>query len=153
MAGATGLLAEAAGLGTRPYATLADLEAAAGGAERLLQLTDLHADGLIDPEAAQRAQGRADALIDSYASVRYAVPISSPSQAIIQTAADETVFQLKVRRGAATEQDQQERDLRLQWLEALSQGCVGPSDPPPPKSSAVTSKAARSGRDVSREYR
>ena len=132
-----------------PYTTTDDLAAAVGGAERLVELADWDADGVPDASALTAAQAKADALVNSYAAMRYAVPIAAPSNAIIQVAADETIFQLKLRRGAATELDLTERDVRARWLERLSEGKVRPSDPPPRPSSAVASHRGPSSRDVS----
>lgn len=133
-----------------PYATMQDLEHAAGGAHKLVELADLDHDGVVDGAAIAAAQAKADGLIDSYAAQRYAVPIASPSAILVQHAADEAVFQLRLRRENVTERDVQERALRLQWLESLSQGKVRPSDPTPAKSSAVVNRYAPSDRAVSR---
>lgn len=133
------------------YATMQDLEHAAGGAGRLLALSDFDGDGVIDAAAVEAAQAKADGLIDSYAARRYAVPIDTPSAVLVQCAAEEAVFQLAFRRGMATEQDLGERELRIQWLESLAAGKVRPSDPAPRKSSAVVNRHDPSRRAVSRD--
>jgi len=133
------------------YSSLDDLEKAAGGHERLIQLADWNGDGSIDLDVIAAAQAKADALIDSFAAIRYAVPVRDPSPALVQISADEVVFQLKLRRQMVAEADVTERDFRFQWLEKLSMGKTRPSDPPPPKSSAVKSRATESMRAVSRE--
>jgi phage gp36-like protein len=133
-----------------PYASRQDLECAAGGADRLTELADWNRDGVADDDAIEKAQAKAEGLIDSYAALRYAVPIAAPSQVMIQHAAEETIFQLKLRRGMVTQADADERVVRLEWLDRLSQGKVRPSDPAPPKSSAVRNGYKASQRAVSR---
>lgn len=133
-----------------PYTTIQDLENAAGGAARFVQITDWDGDGFPDADAIAAAQARADGLVDSYAAKRYAVPVREPSAALVQVAADETIFQLLVRRGQASDIDREERDIRIAWLDALSEGKVRPSDPAPRRSSAVADRYRSSERAVSR---
>lgn len=134
-----------------PYTVTQDLEQAAGGAARLVELADWDGDGEADAAALAAAQAKADGLIDSYAAMRYATPIASPSAILVQQAADEAIYQLKSRRGMVTAQDVEERTARMEWLEQLSKGRVRPDEPLPPKSSAVAARHSISNRAVSRE--
>lgn len=61
------------------YSVLADLQQAAGGAQRLVQLTDWDSTGKVDATKMQNAIGEADALIDSYLVKQYLVPLSGVS--------------------------------------------------------------------------
>ena len=134
-----------------PYATQAQIESAAGGAVKLVQIADWNADGLVDAGAITFAQEAADAWIDSFAALRYAVPIASPSRVVQQFAAQEAVYQLKLSRDAVDEHDDKERELRVEWLKLLSQGKVRPSDPAPAASDAVRAEVCVNNREVSRE--
>lgn len=133
------------------YTTTPDLEAAAGGADRLVQLADWDGDGVADASVLASAQSTADSIIDSYAAIRYAVPIESPSAAIVQHAAAEAIYWIRSRRGMLTEDDVRQKELRDKWLDQLSRGRVRPSDPTPPDSTAVKAARRVSTRDVSRE--
>ncbi len=138
------------------YATQTDIERAAGGNARLKELADWDNDGAIDAAAIEQCQKAADGYINSFAAVKYAVPVQSPSDTLVQFAAQECVYQLKLNRGALTEKDEDERKVRLDWLKMLSKGQVRPSDPAPPKSDAVRSETVdirTSWRDELEGYR
>ena len=119
------------------YASQSDIETAAGGAVRLVELADWDADGVADATAIAAVQAATDGWIDSYAAVRYAVPVASPTDTLIQVAAEECVYRLRQRRGMASEGDEQRHKEREAWLVHLSKGLVRPSDPAPAKSDAV----------------
>lgn len=133
------------------YTTTADLEAAAGGADRLVQCADWDGDGEVDATVLASAQAAADGLINSHAAKRYAVPIEEPSDVVVQHAAAEVIYLLRARRGMLTEHDVELKKTRDVWLEALGKGQVRPSDPLPAKSSAVRTSHRSSSRDVARE--
>lgn len=132
------------------YASQSDIETAAGGAARLVELADWDADGTADAAAIAGVQAATDGWIDSYAALRYAVPIESPTATLVQVAADECVYRLRQRRGMVGEADEQRHKEREAWLVHLSKGLVRPSDPAPSKSDAVRSKVVVNNRDVSR---
>lgn len=134
-----------------PYASRKDLEHAAGGLAKLVQLADRNGDGVPDDDYIAGAQAKAEGVIDSYAGKRYRVPIANPSNVLVQMAADETIFQLALRGNGPTQDQTDDRELRHQWLKDLSEGKVTPSDPPPQKASTVRSRYVRSARAVSRE--
>ncbi len=134
-----------------PYATQAQIQAAAGGLEKLVQLADWNKDGAVDAEAIAFAQDAADGWINSFAAVRYAVPIENPTSTLVQFAAAEAVYQLRLSRKALDQHDEEERARRLEWMKLLSAGKVRPSDPAPAKSDAVRSQVVVNDRDVSRE--
>lgn len=69
------------------YATEADLVARHGSA-LLIQLADRDGSGAADPDVIAAALASADALIDSYLSGRYAVPIAAPPPLIRDIAVD-----------------------------------------------------------------
>jgi phage gp36-like protein len=133
-----------------PYATQSQIQDAAGGAERLVEIADWDNDGAVDAAAIAHGQNAADGWIDSFAALRYAVPIEDPSDTLVRFAAQEAVYQIKLSRGAVTETDETMRKVRLEWLGLLSKGKVRPSDPAPATSDAVRSKVIVNTRDVSR---
>jgi len=59
-----------------PYSSLADVEQAAGGAARMLQLADWGNNAAVDQDVVARAIVSADALIDTFASKLYHVPFN-----------------------------------------------------------------------------
>lgn len=134
-----------------PYASQAQIEAAAGGADRLVELADWDADGVADPEAIAAVQDEVDGWIDGFASLRYATPIENPTQTLVQTAAAECVYRLRDRRGMVNDRDEARHQERLEWLKLLNSGRVRPSDPAPAKSDAVRAKVVINNRDESRE--
>ena len=100
------------------YASQSDIETAAGGAVRLVELADWDADGVADATAIAAVQAATDGWIDSYAAVRYAVPVASPTDTLIQVAAE-------VRLSAATAArhglgGDEQRHRREAWLVHLS---------------------------------
>lgn len=133
------------------YASRKDIEHAAGGAVRLVQLADWDGDGVADDDVIASARDKAEGIIDSYAAMRYAVPVARPSRTFVQLAAEETVYWLRERRGRLDDTHHLARDLRLQWLVQLAKGRVRPSEPLPPKSRAVVNRYGKSRRAVSRE--
>lgn len=134
------------------YATVHDLENAAGGRDRLVQIADRDGDGEPDAALIAAAQAKAEGLIDSYAGKRYSVPVANPSAMLIQIAAEETIYQLLVRNPpGVTDDDRDERDRRLDWLKDLATGKVVPSDPLPAKSPTVRAGYHPSKRAMSRD--
>lgn len=134
-----------------PYADQTQIQNAAGGADRLLELADLDHDGVVDAAVITAVQAATDGWIDSYAALRYSVPIANPTDTLIQVAAEECVYRLRQRKGMVPEGEAERHKEREQWLVHLSKGLVRPSDPAPAKSDAVRSAAVVNNRDESRE--
>lgn len=134
------------------YATQTQMEVAAGGAARLVELADWDNDGTADAAVISQCQAEVDSMIDSYAATRYAVPIEDPSLALQSIAAGAYVYWLRQKRSLVSEEHKLEHDERTAWLVRLSKGQVLPSDPTPTKSSAVKSAWVDRGTDdVSRD--
>jgi phage gp36-like protein len=134
-----------------PYATQAQIQAAAGGAVKLVELADWDGDGVVDAAAIAFAQEAADGWIDSFAAGRYAVPIATPTNTLVQFAAEEAVHRLRLSRKVVDQDDKDQRELRVEWLKLLQAGKVRPSDPAPAKGTAVRSQVVVNDREVSRE--
>lgn len=134
------------------YASQTDIEMAAGGADKLVQLADWDGDGDVDATVIAAAQAYADGLIDSYARRRYATPIASPTSTLVAKAAEECIYWMRERRSIRSEDDRVSHDERIAWLRDLSNGLVRPDEPLPTKSTAVRSAIVdRSTQDVSRD--
>lgn len=120
------------------YATQTDLERAAGGADRLVQLADLDANGAGDAAVLSAVIADVERWIDSYLQRRYAVPLATVPEVIRRLCAEESVYQLKAGRSAVDQQAQARHEENLRWLEQVAAGAVAPGvDPPPPKSTSV----------------
>lgn len=127
------------------YATTTQIQIAAGGADRYVQLFDWDADGVADAAVVAQVQAEVDAWIDSYAGRRFAVPIASPTQVLTLAAAEEVVYRALVKRGMVAPEHTALHEQRRAWLKDLAEGRVVPSDPHPTKAS--TSTAAWVDRD------
>lgn len=135
------------------YASQSDLDFAAGGAARWLQLTDWDGDGQVDASVVASATTAADGWIDGYLRLRHATPIASPSATLRLLAARETVYQLRASRGlvAITKEDLDERTQRIHELEAMRDGKLRPDEPLPAPSTAIRAVFIDNDDDVSRE--
>lgn len=135
------------------YATQADLDFAAGGAERWLQLTDWNDDTVADASVVSAAQAAADGWIDGYLRMRYATPIASPSATLRLLSAREVIYQIKASRGtvAITKEDLDERTQRIEELKAMRDGKLRPDEPLPTPSTAVRAVFIENDDDLSRE--
>jgi phage gp36-like protein len=134
-----------------PYASQIEIQHAAGGADRLIQLADWDADGVIDAAVIAAAQEQADAFLDSYLRLRYATPVANPSATLRGYAAEHAVYWMRQARGMTGPDEQTQLENRQRQLEAMRDGKLRPDEPLPAKSTAVrASFRARSG-DVSRD--
>lgn len=116
------------------YCTQSDLELAAGGAEHLIQLCDQDDTGLLDDGKMTRAIELAQSIVDSYVSKVMAVPVASPTKALILHTALVAVYWLKKWAPSATaEDDRTYADVVLAWLAGVGSGRIGiDADPQPP---------------------
>lgn len=105
-----------------PYAATENVERAAGGREKLIQLTDLSSAGQIDAAYLADAIEEADSWINSYLQHRIAVPVATPPEILRRVSAAETVYILKNRRESLTEADQTRHEERISWLEGVRKG-------------------------------
>ncbi|MGE0547611.1 MAG: phage protein Gp36 family protein [Kofleriaceae bacterium] len=109
-----------------PYATQAEIQLAAGGADQLRQLSDFAGNGTINADVIARAQAAADGVIDSYLRLRVGVEDleelrANPTTTISELAAAEAVYWMKKSRGMVSELDlnlRKEREVRLKGLKA-----------------------------------
>lgn len=136
------------------YSVEADVRNAAGGANTLKQLLDRNADGTADTGVLDAAIEEADALIDSYASKRFAVPFETPSTQVVKLSARLAVFFLRRGRSVLTAADMAAYESDEKWLIALAAGDVLPGvEPIPTKGQIVRDRATArpTSKDVSRD--
>lgn len=140
------------------YSVLADVERAAGGAARLIALADFDGDTAADAGVVDAAITEADALINSYASKRFAVPFAATPSTVNLLSARMAVRILRRNRAMSLAQDVEDEKNDRKWLEDLAAGKVLPgTEPLPANGSIVIDKAVsdeagnrESTRDVSR---
>lgn len=128
------------------YCTQSDVEMAAGGAERLLALSDWENLGAIGAANVTSAIAKADAWINTFVHKRYAVDIPAPvPPAIVDLSASEAVFRLKRMRGMVDEDDLAERDERRKLLDDFATGrnTLGVSPMPLKSELVVDNQSAR----------
>lgn len=107
------------------YATADDLDSRITQSE-LIRLTDEDDLGVVNSEKIASALVAADTEIDSYLSVRYALPISSPQLLLTSLAIDITIWNLYALDGSGAPKERRERyQNALRALERIRDG-----DPP-----------------------
>lgn len=113
------------------YATQSELEDAAGGAARFLELTDWDNNGVSDAVVVGRAQASAEEWIDETLKSRYAVPLTTPTAEIREIAAAETIYRLKLKRGmiGAGDPDVDAHKERVRILDEYRSGLRRPGAP------------------------
>lgn len=141
-------------MATPNYSTRADVVLAAGGVERLVQLTDYDNSGEEDTDLVNDALCEAEGVIDSYLRKRFEVPLQVVPELVRRTAANMAVHVLKSRRDAITEKDVLEQEQRIKWLEGIKDGSIDPGVSPKlaksPHNNPVSSERP-SSKAVSRE--
>lgn len=133
------------------YATTAQIQIAAGGADRYVQLFDWDADGVADVGVLAQLQLEVDSWIDSYVGRRFAVPLAAPTSVLTLLSAEEVVYRARTKRGMVHDDDHKQREQREKWLDGCAKGRVVPSEPQPAKAtSARGTWVERDTDDVSR---
>ncbi len=123
-----------------PYSVIADVERAAGGREKLIQLSDLVGAGQIDQTVIDKAIEEADSWINSFFQHRFAVPIDPAElpEMIRRLSAREAVYLMKEDRQGLTDFDKERHDERRDWLDGVRRGEISPGlDPRPTQSTSV----------------
>ncbi len=137
------------------YATSTDLQRAAGGATRLLELTDFDDDGSEDTDLVADTLCQAEGLVDSYVRKVHTTPLVAPiPQSITTITANIAIWMLKGYRDAHTESDIERHLLRVKWLEGVAKGSIDLGATPTTAASPLnkaSSTARPSSKAVSRE--
>jgi len=123
------------------YCTQQDIETRIG-AEDLARLADYDGDGDADPAVVSAAIADADALIDSYLGVRFAVPVSPVPDALRTRAVNLAVYFLKLGRDSVTDQAREQHENDVRWLEQVAAGHVSLGVEPRPQEGAGAPGAA-----------
>lgn len=104
------------------YSTQADVEIAAGGAQRLVHLSDFAGTQNVNVGVVARAIADADAWINSWISKRYQVPVSPVPPDLIRLSSSEAVFLMKQWRSMAADTDVQLHEERERELKDIADG-------------------------------
>lgn len=115
------------------YAAQIDLEIAAGGRDRLTELSDLDGNAQTNSVVLQRTRDEVDRWIDSFCQKQHTVPFSTVPLMIREISKYEVIFRLKVNRRMVTEEDTRLHEERLALLREIRDGLVNPveNDPYP----------------------
>lgn len=135
------------------YTTREAIEAEIGEAV-LTALADLDNDGTEDAGVVDGAIRGADALINSYANKRYAVPLTVGLDVVTEHALQLAIYNLRRKKQALTALDITTHADDIQWLKDLAEGKVTLGvEPQPPKSSLMRDAATPrpTWKDVSRD--
>ncbi len=119
------------------YIDQATLELVAGGAEKLIQLTDQDDAGALNEEKMELAIDYAQSIVDSYISNIMHVPVAAPTKALKIHTALVAIYQLKSwANGNTADDDRNHNEVTLAWLRGVGKGEIGiDSDPEPPTNS------------------
>lgn len=121
------------------YCTYEDLEARLG-ADDLAALADHDGDGTADPDVVAGAIGSAEALIDSYLSVRFAVPVAlagGECPPVLGTrAVNLAVYFLRLGRDSVTPDARAQYEDDIHWLGQVVAGHVSLGVEPSPSEGA-----------------
>lgn len=136
------------------YTTQAQVEHAAGGATRLLQIcaTSL---GALDTDRLEAAQRYADVLINGHCRMRFAALLDEDDETVdtaIALAADETVYRLRRQLNQNSKIDDDDAAARMAIYEKIADGTFVPSDPAPAASDNVRSERVAFGPSARSKY-
>lgn len=137
------------------YATLQQIQMAAGGPDKLVELADWNGDGTIDAGVVEDAQARAEGWMHGFLRLRHTVPITNPTTegaaTLARLSADETVYILRTSRRLVGETDTEQRKERERELVEYRDGNLRIDEPMPGKSSAVAATIVTNCSPMSRE--
>lgn len=134
-----------------PYATTAQIQVAAGGAVKLVEVFDWDGDGVPDADVIAQLQTEADSWIDSFVGKVAALPIAEPSVQLSALSASEVVYLALDKRRMTTPDDRDGHDRRGKWLASASRSQVVMSPAPTPAPTIRSAWVSRDTDPVSRE--
>jgi phage gp36-like protein len=112
------------------YSTITDVEHAAGGNDRLLQLTDWGEDSAVGEAAVEKAIAEADAWIDSIVGKRVETPLGEVHPLIQMISSSEAVFRLRSYRSMISDADMLLHKEREETLKDIAAGRITLGDVP-----------------------
>jgi phage gp36-like protein len=131
------------------YASTAELEARFDGDPETSNLTDNEESGTPDATVLAEVLDDAEGEIDSYAAVKYLVPLdvtdARAAARLKSVALDLAVWRLHVRSGSVSEVKQRSRDDAVEWLKMLAKGEVQVPQPATPTSTTSRTPIAAYG--------
>ena len=134
------------------YCTSSDVETRIGSAD-LTALADYDGDAAPDPDVVAAAIADACSLVDSYLSVRFAVPVDPVPDALRTCAVNLTVYFLRLGRDSATEDTRRQYEHDIAWLRQVVSGQASVGIEPSPAEAQgapgvlFQTQARRFGRD------
>ena len=114
------------------YCTDDDIETRIGASD-LAALADYDGDGVADAGVVARAIEDADALIDSYLSVRFSVPVSPVPDVLRTCAVNLAVYFLRLGRDSVTEDVRAQYEADAAWLRDVAAGMASLGVEPAPQ--------------------
>lgn len=136
------------------YATLAQVQVAAGGADALRKISDQDGSGSTQQATIDAAVAEADGLIDSFVHKRHRVPLTSPSLSVQTLSARHAVRVMRSNVRMSITKDITDEENDRAWLAMGAKGLVSFVDEPQPAPSNLavdsTSAGTPSTREVSR---
>lgn len=117
------------------YCSQTEVEIAAGGEAKLVELTAQDGGAAVDAEVLAAAIERADALLDEYLAKQYIVPLETVPDGIKWRSAELAVLFLREARGSLSDDQVKQREAHQAWLDSLAKGTtVAGATPQPTKS-------------------
>jgi phage gp36-like protein len=104
------------------YATIDDVKVAAGGASRLVALSDVDKTGRLNTSAVAQALAEAEAAARTKVGFRYGESDGPVDPALRSAVAAEAVFILKTRIGMTTDTDMELHKERVAWFDDVGKG-------------------------------
>jgi phage gp36-like protein len=132
------------------YCTLADIKAHLPD-DDIIQLTDDENFGAVNQARVNEAIATADAEIDGYCAVRYAVPLSPVPSLVAKLSVEIAIYYLHARRGAP-EKIEKRYDKAVSRLKDISRGLLTLGVDPAPAASVEASGAATNKTDSDRVF-
>jgi len=117
------------------YCTYSDLEMRLTAAD-LAALADHDGDGAADSDVVERAVADAGALIDSYLSVKFSVPVSPVPDVLRTCAVNLAVYFLRLGRDSVTEDVRAQCQADINWLRDVAAGSATLGIEPSPQESS-----------------
>jgi len=128
------------------YTTQAAVQVAVGGSEALLQLSDQENTGVVNATVVAQAIAAADTMIDSYLSQRWAVPLTTVPDGIVNLSTRWAARELRRfgYKGQPIMEDIKAEEIDRAWLKDVRDGKVQVPglDPVTSKAAIVIDKAA-----------